>query len=289
VFEPGSTIKPFTVAAAMQAGMYSPRSRIDTSPGMLRVGGNLIRDMHDYGQIDLTTLLKKSSNIGASKLALSLAPRDLWDMMSGVGFGYETGSGFPGESAGTLPDYTGWRDIERATLSFGYGLSVTALQLARAYTVFANDGVLPAISFTRQLNPPRAFDAFTQRVIDAKTARKVRTMLETVVQPGGTATKAKIPGYRVAGKTGTVKKLGENGYVDDHYIAVFAGMAPASDPRLVMVVMVDDPGGDQYYGGQVAAPVFAKVMEGALRMLDVAPDDLPSMDGARFAFLDKQK
>jgi cell division protein FtsI (penicillin-binding protein 3) len=289
VFEPGSTIKPFTVAAALEAGKYSPDTVIDTSPGLLKVGHKLIRDLHNYGEIDLMTLIKKSSNVGASKLALSLEPRQFWDTLASVGFGYESGSNFPGESSGSLPDYTGWHNIERATLSFGYGLSVTALQLARAYSVFANHGVLPRVSLTRKINNNNSSNAYRQQVISAETAGQVRAMLEAVVQQGGTGTRAKVPGFRVAGKTGTVKKVGTNGYQDDHYMAVFAGMAPASDPRLVMVVMVNDPRGKQYYGGLVAAPVFSKVMAGALRMLDIAPDDLPTLSGAQYAYLEETK
>lgn len=283
VFEPGSTIKPFTVAAALEAGNYRPDTLIDTTPGLFRVGRKLIKDMHNYGEIDVATVIQKSSNVGASKLALSLEPRQLWDVLAGVGFGYESGSRFPGEAPGNLSDYSGWQKIERATMSFGYGLSVTALQLARAYAVFSNDGYLPPVSLLRTVHGIEKNAQTTQRVFSAQTARQVRLMMETVVQNGGTGTKAHVPGYRIAGKTGTVKKIGANGYEDDAYLSVFAGMAPASNPRLVMVVMVDDPQGKQYYGGLVAAPVFSKVMAGALRMLDIAPDDLPALHGAKLA------
>jgi cell division protein FtsI (penicillin-binding protein 3) len=286
VFEPGSTIKPFTVAAALEAGMYAPNTLIDTSPGLFRVGGKLIRDLHDYGQIDIATVIQKSSNVGASKLALSMEPRQLWDVLAGVGFGFGSGSGFPGESPGSLSDYSGWHRIETASMSFGYGLSVTALQLARAYAVFANDGYLPPVSLIRTVHGVEKNAQTSQRIFSARTARQVKSMLEMVVQKGGTGTKAKVPGYRVAGKTGTVRKVGAKGYEDGAYLSVFAGMAPASKPRLIMVVMVDDPQGKDYYGGLVAAPVFSKVMAGALRILDVPPDDLPTLDGAKLAMVE---
>ncbi|WP_455204728.1 peptidoglycan D,D-transpeptidase FtsI family protein [Kaarinaea lacus] len=286
VFEPGSTIKPFTVAAALEAGAFSADSVIDTTPGMFRVGGKTIRDLHNYGAIDVATVIKKSSNIGASKLALAITPRQLWNVYAGAGFGFESGSGFPGESPGALSDYSAWRKIERASLSFGYGLSVTALQLARAYAVFANDGHLPPVSLLRTVHGVKQNAQTLEPVFTAKTARQVRLMMETVVKDGGTGTKAQVPGYRVAGKTGTVKKVGVNGYEDDSYVSVFAGMAPVNDPKLVMVVMVNDPRGKEYYGGLVAAPVFSKVMAGALRLLDVPPDDLPGLSGARLAMVD---
>ena len=283
VFEPGSTIKPFTVAAALEAGLYAPNTLIDTSPGLFRVGGKMIRDIHDYGLIDIATVIQKSSNVGASKLALSMEPRQLWDVLAGVGFGFGSGSGFPGETPGNLSDYSGWHKIETATMSFGYGLSVNSLQLARAYAVFANDGYLPPVSLLRTVHKVEKNAQTSQRIFSARTTRQVRSMMEMVVQEGGTGTKAKVPGYRVAGKTGTVRKVGANGYEDGAYLSIFAGMAPASNPRLIMVVMIDNPQGKEYYGGLVAAPVFSKVMAGALRILDVPPDDLPTLDGAKLA------
>ena len=283
VFEPGSTIKPFTVAAVLEDGHYTPNTLIDTSPGLLRVGGRLIRDIHNYGEIDVSTIIQKSSNVGASKLALSMEPRKLWNVLAGVGFGFESGSGFPGESPGSLNDYSGWHKIETASMSFGYGLSVTAVQLARAYAVFANDGFLPPVSLLRTVHGVEKTAQTYQRIFSARTARQVRAMLEMVVQDGGTGTKANVPGYRIAGKTGTVRKIGPQGYEDGAYLSVFAGMAPASNPRLIMVVMVDDPQGKQYYGGLVAAPVFSTVMAGALRIMDIAPDDLPAVNESRLA------
>jgi len=272
VFEPGSTIKPFTIAAALDDGHIKPSTTIDTSPGYYRVSGNLIRDDGNYGRIDITTIIKKSSNVGASKISLSIPPRDLWKTLTDVGFGMTTGSGFPGESGGLLNPYQSWQRIERATLAFGYGLSVTTLQLAHAYTALADDGCLPPISFVRQDTPRSS----CHRVLPARTTREVRHMLEAVVTKGGTGTRAAIPGYQVAGKTGTVKKVGANGYSDRLYDAIFAGMAPASNPRLVMVVCIKEPRAGKFYGGLVAAPVFEKVMAGALRLLDVPPDNLPA-------------
>ncbi|MEO6697126.1 MAG: penicillin-binding transpeptidase domain-containing protein, partial [Gammaproteobacteria bacterium] len=272
VFEPGSTIKPFTVAAALETGQYRPDTLIDTAPGTFKVGHKLIRDMHDYGRIDVSTVIQKSSNVGASKIALSIPPERLWRMFSSVGLGTFSNSGFPGEASGLLSSPKRWGEIERATLSFGYGLSVTALQLAQAYTALANGGELRPVSLVRVDKPLPG-----KRVMQAETAAAVRAMMERVTADGGTGTQARIPGYRVAGKTGTVHKIGANGYEADRYLSLFAGMAPTSHPRLVMAVVINEPQGDEYYGGLVAAPVFAKVMTGALRLLDVTPDDLPSL------------
>jgi len=214
-----------------------------------------------------------------------MEPRRLWDVLAGVGFGFGSGSGLPGESPGSLADYSGWHKIDTASMSFGYGLSVTALQLARAYAAFANDGYLPPVSLLRTVHGVEKDAQTSQRIFSARTAYQVKSMLETVVQDGGTGTKAQIPGYRVAGKPGTVRKVGANGYEDGAYLSVFAGMAPASKPRLIMVVMVDNPQGKDYYGGLVAAPVFSKVMAGALRILDVPPDALPGLENAKLAMV----
>jgi len=270
VFEPGSTIKPFTAAAALESGQYRAETLIETSPGFYTVGRKTIRDLHDYGLIDVSTVIQKSSNIGATKMALAIPPRSMWDVFAGSGFGVSTGSGFPGEVSGVLMPYQRWRDLDRATLSFGYGLSVTPLQLAQAYTVLAGDGQLRPVSFVPVEHAPPG-----KPVMQAQTAAALRVMMESVVNEGGTATLARVPGYRVAGKTGTVRKLGPGGYVQDRYLSLFAAMVPASRPRLVMVVMVDEPGRKDYYGGLIAAPVFSRVMTDALRLLDVVPDDLP--------------
>lgn len=270
VFEPGSTVKPFTVAAALTSGQYHPHSPVDTAPGFLRVGPDLVRDMHDYGALDLSGVITKSSNVGAAKIALSLEPEHLWRTFTDLGFGQVTGSGFPGEASGLLADYHRWYPIERATLSFGYGLSVTPLQLAQAYGVLAADGVRRPVSFLRLDAPPPA-----TRVLPVRAARELRAMLETVIGPEGTGQQAAVTGYRVAGKTGTVHKSTAGGYADDRYVSVFAGFAPATRPRLAAVVMINEPGAGKHFGGQVAAPVFARVMAGSLRLLAVPPDDLP--------------
>ncbi len=273
-FEPGSTIKPFTIAAALEAGLYYPDTLIDTAPGFFKVGDKSVRDLHNYGRIDVATVIQKSSNVGAAKISLNMPPERLWRTFSGIGLGQITGGGFPGEVSGVLHPYQKWYPIERATLAFGYGLSVTLLQLAQGYSVLANDGVLKPVSFVSGTHAePRV-------VLSPATAQSVRAMLERVTGEGGTALLARVPGYRVAGKTGTVRKLTAQGYSEQHYLSLFAGMAPASRPRLVMAVMINEPSGGQYYGGQVAAPVFAKVMVGALRLLNVAPDDLESLQVA---------
>jgi len=273
VFEPGSTMKPFTVAAALETGRYHPDTKIDTTPGYLQVGRNRVRDHHNLGVIDVTTVIRKSSNVGATKIALDLSGEQLWTLYSELGFGDTTGVGFPGEAEGQLTPHKHWARIEQATLSFGYGLSVTSLQLAQAYAVLASGGVKRPISLIRVRQPVKG-----QKVVSKETARAVVEMMETVVSAQGTALQASVAGYRIAGKTGTVKKSISGGYADDHYLSVFAGMAPASDPRLVMVVLIDDPQGEKYYGGDVAAPVFAKVMSGALRLFNIAPDDMATDD-----------
>ncbi len=278
VFEPGSTMKPFTISAALASGQYKATSMIDTAPGYYKVGAHTIRDARNYGAIDVATVIKKSSNVGASKIALSLEPSHLHHILSRVGFGQPTGSGFPGESGGRLDNYNNWSDVELATLSFGYGLSVTALQLAQAYSVLAADGLVLPISYTKVSGTITA-----RRAMPKAVARQVRGMMEAVTQPGGTGKRASVVGYRVAGKTGTVHKSTRGGYADNRYLSLFAGMAPASEPRLVLVVIIDEPQAGQYYGGQVAAPVFSRVMEGALRILNLAPDNIPGVSTAVIA------
>ena len=269
VFEPGSTMKPFVIAAALESGDYRPASRIDTSPGLVQVGVHTIRDKHDYGRLDLTGVLRKSSNVGASKIALALEPEDFWTGLSGAGFGVVTESGFPGEASGYLADFHRWRDIERATLAYGYGLSVTGMQLAQAYSVLANDGYRVPITLLK-----RDADSELERqaAFSPMVARAVRKMMESVVAADGTAPLAAVNGYRVAGKTGTAHKSEAGGYAEKRYLSVFAGMAPASDPRLVAVVVINEPSNGEYYGGKVAAPVFSRVMAGALRLLNIPPD-----------------
>ena len=278
VFEPGSTMKPFTIAAALASGLYTPETKVDTRPGFFRVGEHTIEDHRNYGVIDLATIIMKSSNIGVSKIALALEPELLWSTLTAVGFGQTTGSGFPGESSGQTNPYDQWSDVDQATISFGYGMSVTALQLACAYSVFATDGLMLPVSFLKVTKPIRE-----QRIMPATVARQVRNMLEMTVQKEGTGSRAAITGYRVAGKTGTVRKTVAGGYAKDRYLSIFAGIVPASAPRLVAVVVIDEPHGEQYYGGLVAAPVFARVMAGALRILNIPPDNLSALHGQLLA------
>ncbi len=268
LFEPGSTMKPFTVAAVLESGKFKPDTLINTENGVLTVGGRKIHDTHPERSLTVAQVIQKSSNVGAAKMALALPPQTFWHSLSDSGFGAPTGSEFPGEATGKLRDFKTWRPIEQATMSYGNGISVNLLQLARAYTVFANDGELKPITLLKQEMP-----AVGVKVYSETTAREVRDMLELVVQPGGTAPLAQVAGYRVAGKTGTAHKL-QNGKYVDRYVASFVGMAPASNPRLIVAVMVDEPGGDDYYGGLVAAPAFSNVMSAALRVLDV-PYDAP--------------
>ncbi|MBI4293965.1 MAG: penicillin-binding protein 2 [Betaproteobacteria bacterium] len=266
-FEPGSTLKPFTVAAALEAGRMTPRTPIQTSPGSLTIGKATIRDAHASGVLTVEQVIQKSSNVGAARIALSLPAESMWNMFRAVGFGAVPGLGFPGEASGRVRPHQSWRPIEQATMSYGHGISVSLVQLARAYSVFAREGELVPLSLTRIDAPP-----VSQRVLSADTARAVRHMLELAVQSGGTAPRAQIMGYRVAGKTGTAHKQENGGYAARKYVSSFVGFAPASNPRLVVAVMIDEPSNGQYYGGAVAAPVFARVMEGALRIAGVAPD-----------------
>ena len=269
VFEPGSTLKPFTAAAALESGIVRPESVVETAPGYMAIGRATIRDAHPEGRLTVSQVIQKSSNVGAAKLALSMPPERLWNVLHGAGFGGPTGSGFPGEAGGRLRPHKSWRPIEHATMSYGHGISVTLLQLARAYTIFANDGEIRPVSLVRLDAPVPG-----ERVMSPETARAVRGMLELAVQPGGTAPRARVPGYRVAGKTGTAHKLQDGSYAADRYVSSFVGLAPASNPRLVVAVMLDEPSAGEYYGGAVAAPVFSKVVAGVLRMLN-EPNDAP--------------
>jgi len=267
-FEPGSTLKPFTIASALDAGKVRPGTIIDTAPGTLTIGHATIHDAHREGALTVEQVIQKSSNVGAAKIALSLPAETMWQTLSATGFGATPMTGFPGEVSGRLRPAKSWRPIEQATMAFGHGISVNLVQLARAYTVFATDGELKPVSLLK------VDGAIAGRpVISADTARAVRRMLEMVVLPGGTAPKAQVAGYRVAGKTGTAHKLEGRVYVDK-YISSFVGFAPASNPRLVIAVMIDEPAGGQYYGGAVAAPVFSSIMGAALRLLAV-PADAP--------------
>lgn len=280
-FEPGSSMKPFSILAALLSGRYTPNTVVNTAPGFYKVSGYTIRDDSDYGAIDLTTVLEKSSNVGASKIALTLPSQLLWNTLSAFGFGQLSGSGFPGEVPGSLPPYRSWSQARQATISYGYGVAVTALQLADAYDIIADNGVRIPSSFVRVDAPPRG-----QQVIPAPVMATLRRMLETVVSNEGTGRLADVAGYRVAGKTGTAHIAQHGGYSDTDYISVFCGMAPASDPRLVTVVVIREPSRGEYYAGTVAAPVFARVMSGALRLLDIAPDNLGNLTTAFVVNLD---
>jgi len=273
IFEPGSSIKPLVVAAALESGDYRPSSIVDTAPGFVVVGPKTIEDSRNLGRISLTTILARSSNVGVTKLAMSLEPDQLWNTMTRFGLGTLTSSGFPGESAGLLTHFNHWRPISQATLAYGYGVSVTPLQLAQAYSVLGSDGVFRPISLVA-LDAP----AEGEQVLAAESAAAVRRMLEEVVRPGGTGTKAAVTGYRIAGKTGTAWKFAAGGYSEDKYISIFAGLAPASDPRLAAVVVIDEPTGELYYGSDVAAPVFSDVVSESLRLLAIPPDAMPARD-----------
>jgi len=267
LFEPGSTLKPFTVAAALESGLVGPGSMIDTEGGHYTIGNRTIHDAHPEGILTVAQVIQKSSNVGSAKMALAMAPQKLWTILSDVGFGSQTKVGFPGEATGRLRAYQTWKPIEQATMSYGHGISVSLLQLARAYSVFATNGELKPLTLIKRDQPAEG-----KAVISRRTAMEVRKMLEMVTQPGGTATRAQVAGFRVAGKTGTAHKLIGATYASDRYISSFVGFAPASNPRLVIAVMLDEPGGKSYYGGEVAAPVFSAVMAGALRLLGIEPD-----------------
>jgi cell division protein FtsI (penicillin-binding protein 3) len=265
-FEPGSTMKPFAVAAALEAGKVRPDTRIQTAPGRLTIGDRTIGDAHPHGVLTVEEVVAKSSNVGTAKIALDLPAQSLWETYTALGFGQAPQLGFPGAVAGRLRPAKSWRPIEQATISYGHGVSVTLVQLARAYSVLARDGDLLPLTLLKAEVPPPAV-----RVMSTETARAMRRMLEMAVADGGTAPAARVAGYRVAGKTGTAHKLRNGQYVKE-YVASFVGFAPVSDPRIVIAVMIDEPGGGSYYGGQVAAPAFSQIAAASLRSLQVAPD-----------------
>ncbi len=274
VFEPGSTIKAFNIALALESGEYTPDTLIDTRPGWMVLDGYTIKDTSDHGIISLTQLLQKSSNIGAAKVMLNLTAQKYWNLLNRVGFGQRSRSGFPGEASGSLIYRQKWPPIAVASLAFGYGLSVTPLQLAHAYAVLAADGVKYPVTFIKRTAEPIE----GTRVIDAGVAKTLMNMLESVVEKGGTGTRAQIPGYRIAGKTGTAYIAKNGSYDRKHYVASFVGIAPVSNPRLVVAVVIKNPQGS-HYGGVVAAPVFAKVMARALRLMNIPPDNDASLAG----------
>lgn len=267
VFEPGSTIKPVTVALALQQGIVTPDTRFDTSPGVLKLYGSVIHDTSNHGDIPVTQVIAKSSNIGMVKIAGRLAAKDMWQAFRDFGIGERPLANFPAIARGTLRPAARWKPIEQATMAYGYGLSVSLSQLADAYTVFARDGRRRPLSLVRATSPRAGLD-----VVSPRTAAQIRDMLEAAVAPGGTAGIARLPDYRVGAKTGTARKQSGAGYARGKYHAVFVGMAPMSDPRLIVAVMIDEPSKGSYYGGPVAGPVFGEIMENALHLLGVPPD-----------------
>ncbi|WP_256250760.1 penicillin-binding protein 2 [Nitrosomonas sp. Nm51] len=271
-FEPGSTLKPFPVAVAIEAGHVNPNTRFQTSPGTFKVGRSVIRDVRDKGVLSVAEVIQVSSNVGMVKIALSLPPQTLWEIYSNTGFGLPVGTGYPGEANGLLRPYNRWRPVEQATMSFGHGISVSLMQLARAYTIFTTGGELKPVTLEKQ-----EFPVMAQRVISSKTALAVGRMLEMATQAAGTAPLARVNGYRVAGKTGTAHKLVDGKYAKDRYISSFVGYAPVSNPRVIIAVMLDEPSAGKYFGGEVAAPVFSRVMAEALRILNV-PHDASATD-----------
>jgi cell division protein FtsI (penicillin-binding protein 3) len=264
-FEPGSTIKPFSIATALEAGVVTPQSTVDTSPGWVRVGGRTINDTSSHGVLTVEQVLAKSSNVGTAKIALQLPAQSLWDTLTAVGFGQAPHAALTGAVTGRLRPPQSWREIEQATIAYGYGVSVSLLQLARAYLVFARDGDIVPVSVMHSDTPAPAVP-----VLRPQTAQAVRRMLEMAASEEGTAASAHVPGYQVAGKTGTARKLRDGRYTDA-YVASFVGFAPASNARVVIAVMIDEPHAGRYYGGDVAAPVFSQVAAGTLRALQVAP------------------
>jgi len=271
VIEPGSVMKPIAVTSVLENGLATSNTEVETSPGYIVISGHTIRDHNNYGLLDVTGVLTKSSNVGITKLALQLKPEQMWDTYRRYGFGEATGTGFPGESAGVLRNHGRWRRLEQATISYGYGISATPLQLAQAYAAIANGGKLRQPAFLQGSNNPPI------SAIDPGIAHAVARMLETVPTIEGTGKKARVANYRIAGKTGTSHKASASGYDAGRYVSSFAGFGPASNPRLVCVVVINDPTGEEYYGGLVAAPLFSEVMTGAMRILNIPPDDYPAM------------
>ncbi len=270
-YEPGSTMKSMTLVAALESGRYSTESLIDTSPGWIRVGPKTYPDPRNYGEITLSRVIEKSSQVGVTKLAVDLGHEPIWQVFSRFGIGQPIGTGFPGESSGLLPNRPRWYSTEKISLAFGYGITTTPLQLARAYSVFANQGMMQPVSLL-------ALDGDEQegtQVVSPEIAEQVLTVLGRVTGEHGTARKARVQGYEVGGKTGTVHKVGPQGYIDNSYVALFAGVAPVDDPRVVTVVVINEPQGEAYGGGAAAAPVFSTVTQGALRLLGVTPTALP--------------
>ncbi|WP_231878845.1 penicillin-binding protein 2 [Oleiphilus sp. HI0125] len=267
LFEPGSTMKLVTLASALESEKYALNNSVETSPGFLRLGGRSIRDHRDYGRLSLLEVIAKSSNVGTSKLALDLGPEALWDSFYALGLGQGTGIGFPGESIGQLPNPFNMQPVELAAMSYGYGLSTTALQLAQAYMVLGNGGLKPSLSLIKKESKESV-----ERVLPESVSNELLKAMRATVEKGGTGTRAQVPLYSVGGKTGTVHTVGRDGYNAEEYKALFAGVAPINDPKIATVVVIDAPAGAEYYGGEVAAPIFSRVVDGAMRILSVEPD-----------------
>lgn len=265
-FEPGSTMKPFTIALALETGRVTPETIIQTAPGAMTIGSQTIHDAHKQGTLTVAGVIQKSSNIGTAKIALQMPPQEMWEMFATLGFGQQPNIGFPGAVAGRMRNFKTWKPIEQATMSYGHGLSVSLLQIARSYMIFARKGDLIPLTFQQSTEMPMG-----TRVISEATAMKMRDMLESVTQPGGTATQARVPGYRVGGKTGTAHKVEAGRYVNK-YVSDFVGFAPMSNPRIIVAVMLDEPSGGAYYAGTVAGPVFAAIIANVLRSMNVVPD-----------------
>ncbi|HEX7466542.1 MAG TPA: penicillin-binding protein 2, partial [Usitatibacter sp.] len=267
LFEPGSTMKPFTVAAALDAGIVTPGTLVDTGPGFMTLGGWTINDSHPNGTITVSQVIQRSSNIGSAKIMMQIPAETMGTLYRELGFGLAPQSGFPGEAKGQLKPWTQWRPIEQATMSYGHGLSVSLLQISRAYTIFTNAGELLPLSLLKQDARP-----IGKRIVSAQTADQVTRMMEMAAMPGGTAPRAQVSGYRVAGKTGTAHKAELGGYAEHKYVSSFVGFGPVTNPRFIIAVMLDEPMGSKYYGGDVSAPVFSTVMGAALRMMSIPPD-----------------
>ena len=279
VYEPGSTMKTLTLVAALESGRFTTSTMIDTSPGRIRVGPKVYPDPRNYGLISVSRIIEKSSQVGTTKIALDLGHEPIREVFNRFGIGHAPGTGFPGESSGSLPDRARWYATEKVSLAFGYGISATPLQLARAYSVFANGGVQQPLS----LLALEGESAPGERIISSQIAREVLGVLQAVTGDEGTARKARVPGFAVGGKTGTVRKVGPQGYIADQYVAWFAGIAPIDDPRIVTVVVINDPKGEAYGGGAVAAPVFSTITQGALRLLNIAPTETEELAAASAA------
>lgn len=265
-YEPGSTLKPFTVALALEKGKVTPQTKIQTAPGKMVIGDATIGDAHAHGLLSVSQVIEKSSNVGTAKLALDMKAKEMWEMFTALGFGQQPEFGFPGTTAGRVRPYKSWRPVEQATMSYGHGISVSLMQVARSYMIFARNGDMVPLSLARVDDMPVG-----QQIISEKTAKAVRNMLEMAAGPGGTAPRSQVPGYRVAGKTGTTHKI-EGGKYVNKYVASFVGFAPVSNPRIIVAVMIDEPSNGQHYGGMVAAPVFSRIVANTLRTMNVTPD-----------------